>query len=243
MIVETLAGLLPAAKGLMGLGAVKGVLATKGAVSTNTALVASQVSTSNGGTSLLAMMANKVPAFFGSATLSSGGTTATQGTTSLISPTGFGSFLSTLTSNVLPFGSGAAGGGATAWLVTQRKSGQVEARLDEQAAQTTTQQAEIERLQEQLSVAEAQLSALQAAVATRAAQAGRIGMQFSLEEIVGIGPVYAERLDGAGIRSFGDLAALTPEQVMAIVSPSGPNPLIDIPDWIAQARQLANEGE
>ena len=43
-----------------------------------------------------------------------------------------------------------------------------------------------------------------------------------LTRVVGIGPAYAARLQDAGISSFGQLAAATPDQLAA---------LLDVPDW------------
>ena len=43
-----------------------------------------------------------------------------------------------------------------------------------------------------------------------------------LTRILGIGPAYAARLQGAGVSSFGQLAAATPDQLAA---------LLDVPDW------------
>lgn len=57
----------------------------------------------------------------------------------------------------------------------------------------------------------------------------------NLEEIDGIGATYARRLRAAGIRTFADLAALTPEQVRkaAKAQPWQGDPAA----WIAQAKE------
>jgi len=57
----------------------------------------------------------------------------------------------------------------------------------------------------------------------------------NLEEIDGIGATYARRLRAAGIRTFADLAALTPEQVRkaAKAQPWQGDPAA----WIAQANE------
>lgn len=56
-----------------------------------------------------------------------------------------------------------------------------------------------------------------------------------LEEINGIGATYARRLRAAGIHTFADLAALTPEEARAAAKaqPWQANPA----DWIAQAKE------
>jgi large subunit ribosomal protein L21 len=61
-----------------------------------------------------------------------------------------------------------------------------------------------------------------------------------LEDIKGIGPVFAGRLNAAGVVTFDDLAALTPEQVTDIVAADDESEhLVDAESWIAQARALA----
>ena len=63
--------------------------------------------------------------------------------------------------------------------------------------------------------------------------------QNNLEDIVGVGPVFATRLQAAGIDTFAQLAALNPEQLLEIMAPSRGGHLIDAAAWIEQARQLA----
>lgn len=58
-----------------------------------------------------------------------------------------------------------------------------------------------------------------------------------LEDINGIGPVFAQRLNEAGINTFADLAAQTPERVKEIISPKNWQ-AVDPEGWISQARQL-----
>ncbi len=62
--------------------------------------------------------------------------------------------------------------------------------------------------------------------------------QDDLTRIHGIGPKYAALLAGAGIASFDDLAAATPEQLHDIVKP-GPMQQINFGSWSAQAVALA----
>ena len=63
--------------------------------------------------------------------------------------------------------------------------------------------------------------------------------QDKLEEIVGIGPVFAARLQSVGIHSFTQLAALSPEPLLEIMASSRGGHLVDAAAWIEQARQLA----
>jgi predicted flap endonuclease-1-like 5' DNA nuclease len=56
-----------------------------------------------------------------------------------------------------------------------------------------------------------------------------------LEIIHGIGPVYAGRLQRAGIRTFADLAQASAERIDEILGRHQPQ----APDWIAEAKSLA----
>jgi predicted flap endonuclease-1-like 5' DNA nuclease len=60
-----------------------------------------------------------------------------------------------------------------------------------------------------------------------------------LVDIEGIGPVYAQRLNDAGIFSFRQLAAQTPERLREIINPEAWQK-IDVADWIAQAKAMAD---
>jgi len=58
-----------------------------------------------------------------------------------------------------------------------------------------------------------------------------------LEVINGIGPVYASRLQAAGIHTFAQLAELTPEHIHEIIGPMRSGHMIEAESWIAEARQ------
>jgi len=57
-----------------------------------------------------------------------------------------------------------------------------------------------------------------------------------LQKVNGIGPVYAQKLFDAGIKTLEDLAASTPEQLAEIIQARGG--LARYEDWIQQARAL-----
>ncbi|MDH7486950.1 MAG: DUF4332 domain-containing protein [Anaerolineae bacterium] len=59
-----------------------------------------------------------------------------------------------------------------------------------------------------------------------------------LSQIKGIGEVFEQKLYQAGIMTFADLAARTPEELKAIIQPEEWQAL-DFADWIAQARARA----
>lgn len=58
-----------------------------------------------------------------------------------------------------------------------------------------------------------------------------------LEQILGIGPTYARRLNQVGILTYADLAALTPDALKAIVS-AGNRRDVGFAGWIEQAGQM-----
>ena len=66
-------------------------------------------------------------------------------------------------------------------------------------------------------------------------------MADDLEEIRGVGPVYARRLNDVGVNTFTGLAGLTPEKLRAIIGPRVAGQ--DFNSWIQQARDLAGMGE
>ena len=74
---------------------------------------------------------------------------------------------------------------------------------------------------------------------TAANDATAIIMMDRFEHIEGIEPVFARRLNQAGILTYADLAAQSPGHVQALVLPDEPQDL-QVRDWIAQARALAD---
>ncbi len=62
-----------------------------------------------------------------------------------------------------------------------------------------------------------------------------------LTAIRGIGIATENRLYRAGIKSYGQLARATPEDVRKILGKLAGGATVE--DWIAQAKQLANEGK
>ena len=59
----------------------------------------------------------------------------------------------------------------------------------------------------------------------------------NLQEITGIGPVIARRLEEAGIRTFDALSREDPERLREIAN----SPAVDAESWIEQARQLKKQ--
>ncbi|MGB0383767.1 MAG: helix-hairpin-helix domain-containing protein [Ardenticatenaceae bacterium] len=97
-----------------------------------------------------------------------------------------------------------------------------------------------EVLQLKLASAEEQISDLQVELGTMGRKMTEILARppEQLTDIKGIGPIFAHRLNKAGIHSFTDLAQLTPERIIEIIS-VGSLPNINPDNWLAQARQLA----
>jgi predicted flap endonuclease-1-like 5' DNA nuclease len=68
--------------------------------------------------------------------------------------------------------------------------------------------------------------------------------QDRLTDIRGIGPVYASKLYEAGIQTYRQLAAQTPEELYALMDvPKWRLRSVDAPGWIEQAKQLASQRE
>jgi len=60
-----------------------------------------------------------------------------------------------------------------------------------------------------------------------------------LEKIKGVGPVFANRFNEAGIYTFTELATVTPEQARDIIKPQEWQ-AIDPESWITEAQNLAS---
>ncbi|MCA9969074.1 MAG: DUF4332 domain-containing protein [Anaerolineales bacterium] len=72
------------------------------------------------------------------------------------------------------------------------------------------------------------------------AETAASGRADDLTAIHGIGPVYAQRLQEAGIHTFAALARLAPERVAEIVGRKNWQ-AADPAEWIAAAQELAGE--
>ncbi len=146
---------------------------------------------------------------------------------------------SLLTHNALPITAGAVGGGAVGVGVVQGQVRRVQERLDAQIAQTTAAQAATSQVQSALTNAEAQLSQRQSQVAAAPAPVA----PNPLEQIQGIGPVFARWLHEVGIITLADLAAQTPEQMRTIMATVRGGKLVNVQKWIDQARELLGNPE
>lgn len=105
---------------------------------------------------------------------------------------------------------------------------------EEERHKLTAAEAEINRLQQELAV----LSAGTAVKSTEVV----VKKVPSLEAIHGVGPAFARRFYEAGVHTFDDLAALTPERVREIIAPKAWQK-IDPVAWIEEAKKFAQEHE
>ncbi|ETW95151.1 MAG: hypothetical protein ETSY1_31805 [Candidatus Entotheonella factor] len=148
--------------------------------------------------------------------------------------------VNTLSRNALPLATGAAGGGVGGGLaslqVMKRRVQSIQEALKEQVVQTETAQTEASRLQSELSGAETQLKDLQSRLDFFSMR--RPSLQNPLMQIQGIGPVLAERLNAAGIYTFAELAAQTPDALRDIIGTTRGGAMFDPEAWITAARQL-----
>ncbi len=68
--------------------------------------------------------------------------------------------------------------------------------------------------------------------------------QDRLTDIKGIGPVYAGKLYEAGIQTFKQLAAMSPEEILTLLNmPRWRTRSVDVQEWIEQAKHLASQRE
>lgn len=219
------AGLIAAAAVVGGVG---GYWLAKGA------FVAHGVAAAKGG-------ATAAPAFMmpgattGAATLQNTATllnSSIAGGTALVDK--ISALLHTISANAAPLTVGVVGGGAAGVGATRYQVRQAQDALAAQSAQTAAVEAERSQLAEALSTAKANLSDLQAKLT---AQPAVQAVQDQLEAIKGIGRVFAQKLNAAGIHTFADLAAQTPERLREIIGTARASSMVHPADWIQEARQ------
>ncbi|MCE7986003.1 MAG: hypothetical protein DYG89_32905 [Caldilinea sp. CFX5] len=143
--------------------------------------------------------------------------------------------LHTISANAAPLTVGVVGGSAAGVGATRYQVRQAQDALVTQTAQTAAAEAERSQLADALVAAKANLSDLQAKLA---AQPAVQTVQDQLEVIKGIGRVFAQKLNAAGIYTFADLAAQTPERLREIIGTARAGSMVQPADWIQQAGQL-----
>lgn len=153
---------------------------------------------------------------------------------------------STLSPTILPLAAGLVSGGAASVAVARQQIRKVQEEVSEQIQQVAeTLQAETAHLQRILSNTESKLNTVEAMVTKPVQQAVQPATssptrQDRLEEINGIGPVFARRLNEAGIYTFEALATQTPEAVEAIIGKTRAGALFNPATWIAEAQGLVS---
>lgn len=154
----------------------------------------------------------------------------------------------TLSTNALPLTAGIVGGGAAGVGATQGRVRKVQTQLASQLAQTESLQAETAHLQQALSTTQEQLQSVQTAInhaqitvppTVPNTVPPTIPPTERLERIRGIGRVFAQQLNAAGIHTIADLAAQSPTTIEAIIGKSRAGSLFDPVAWIAEAQHLA----
>ncbi len=149
---------------------------------------------------------------------------------------------------VTAFVMGAAIGAAVTRLIDQRRARQEAARLCGQLQQTWTSLSQLQEQQETADDLRKQLAS--AAVTIRQLQIERETASHAwtdviildrLEDISGITPRFAYRLNQAGILTYADLASQSPERLQDLVASD--EEVIPAHDWMAQARTLAGEDD
>jgi len=191
-------------------------------------------------------------------------TVSPQGVTSLLATannlvTQAQTLVDTVSTNIVPLVAtvlGGAVGGVVGGGALQRQHNKKQQNLVESlSAQTKKQQAQVTKIESELTTTQAQVTQLTSEISKSAvpsetpqpAVSKEIAIDPSpapakpddIEEIKGIGPVFAQRLNEAGIYTFADLLKLTPEQITDIVTKGERTYAIDAEDWLKQARTLA----
>ncbi len=253
------AGVAGAAGGFL---LVKGLTVGKGLAMTNVALAAKSGAAAKAGVAALpSLVAPTTASSAGTAAINSAmlnPTTAAaslQGMTNLLSNGVTGSvalvdkvnaLFSTLSPTVLPLAAGLVSGGAAGVAVAQQQIRKVQEQVSEQIQEAAeTLQAETAHLQRILSNTENKLSTVEAMVTKPVQQPAqpsttRPASQDRLEQINGIGPVFARRLNAAGIYTLAALATQTPEAIEAIIGKTRASALFNPATWIAEAQALVS---
>lgn len=147
-------------------------------------------------------------------------------------------FWNMATANAAPLTVGVVSGGAAGVGATHYQVRQAQDALAKQTAQTAAVAAERSQLADALTAAKANLVELQTKLAAQPiVQPAVQTVQDQLEAIKGIGRVFAQKLNAAGIYTFADLATQTPERLREIIGNARSSSLVHPADWIEQARQ------
>ena len=153
-------------------------------------------------------------------------------------------FVGLVITNTLALVGATATSGVLGYQVKKRWQNEEKEQLRQELEQAKSQVEEAVGLRKQLAIAQARISELlkgsQDAAAEVPAERAII-VADDLQNITGIGPVFASRLNEAGIWTFADLASKDPEEVREIVSSGRVENMIEPEEWIAEARQLAGE--
>lgn len=150
--------------------------------------------------------------------------------------------VNTLSSVALPLTTGAIVGGVVGVGATRYRVYSTQRQLDEQIAQTRAAQQTAKHLQSAVSTFESNLRAVEAQTVAAPTFSQELVIPDPLEQIRGIGPVAAKKLNAAGIYTFADLARQTPEQLLTALGNPRQSARIQPLAWIEQARQLADYG-
>ncbi len=118
---------------------------------------------------------------------------------------------------------GAVGGGAAGVGVVQGKVRSVQSKLKEQTAQTETLGVQVHKLKEEMTVVTTKVQVVDVT---------------DLEQIRGIGPVFAKRLNDAGVHTLTDLVTKTEAELETIIGKSRAGAMFDPVVWITEAQQL-----
>ncbi len=124
------------------------------------------------------------------------------------------------------------------WLIDWRFWRRDDEQVRKQLAEARTKILELQQENEQLRASQTKDDASNIKAPAAGSAPDVVTSKDKLENVTGIGPVFAKRLNEAGIYTFADLAALTPENVHEIIGPEDWQK-IEPEAWLAEAAQLA----
>ena len=156
-----------------------------------------------------------------------------------------------ISNNIVPLlgtaAAGVAGGVAGGGALQLQQNKKQEKIIDSLSTQTQAQQQAVENLKSELNATQekvAQIATDRTEPETETVDPAPIDPPAvvepdRLEDVKGIGPIFTQRLNEAGIYTLDQLAQLTPEQITEMMEKDDQSFSGDPEDWIKQARELA----
>lgn len=156
-----------------------------------------------------------------------------------------------ISNNIVPLlgtaAAGVAGGVAGGGALQAQQNKKQKRIIDSLSTQTQAQQQAVENLKSELNATQEKVAQIATdksepqpeTVDPAPTEPSGVADPSILEAVKGIGPIFARRLNKAGIYTLADLIQLTPEQITEIMEKDGHSFSGDPEDWLKHARELA----